>query len=210
MESKQSVESQRIFLDIKKNLVSTAGLVTSGGIGSGSYNNAFMSSSGRNYSNSNMSNGVPSYDPSRSAYAEQREKPKQRAAIQSDTNDAIKRHIISEFDDRSYFPEGDYECKISADEMRENIPAKRFDEEDSTIIEKAENEEGEEEQNGLDGVEGEEEEDYIERERESNERVERGERGDEGLSVDHMAGVADDYDDDVDHEMLQDEEEDDR
>lgn len=159
--------------------MSTAGLVTSGGTGSGSYNIAFMSSSGRNYSNPIMSSGVPSYDPSRSAYAEQREKPRQRAAIQSDTNDAINRHIISEFDDRSYFPKGDYEFKISAGEMRENIPAKMCDEEDSPIIEKDENEngneEGEEEQDGLDGVEGEEVEDYIESERERNERVERGE-----------------------------------
>ena len=40
--------------------------------------------------------------------------------------------------------------------------------------------------------------------------LERGERGDEGSSLDHTAEAGDDYDDDVDHEKLQEEEDDDR
>lgn len=202
LESKQSVESQRIFLDIKKNLVSSTGLAAGGGMGSGSYSNAFMSSSGRNNSNPNNSSGIPVYDPSRSAYAEQREKTKQRAVSQSDINDAINRDIMAEFDDRSYFPKGDYQSKIPAGETGESSSVNTFDDNDSTIIEN-----GEEEEEKQDGEEEEEEEDYAERERERNEVEERGGRGDEGSSVDHMAETGDDYDDDVDHEKLQEEEE---
>jgi hypothetical protein len=211
LESKQAAETQRIFLDIKKNIIngqtSTLTSTYQGGRSGSVATPASVSSGGA--APDADADGDNDVDHDNDTNSSRECKADEEAQLQDDINNAINRDIMAQFGGRSFFPRGN----DSKEGGVGSFCARTGEEFDYTIVENddEDSDEGEEEQKSRELLEREYEEEEGEREGEGEGEGETEEERERDLverEYEEMEEEGDrdgeEYEDDADGEAKED------